>query len=88
MNDIVVGLTLRANGKGRAARPGHADLRDSSELLAVYPNGVRMGKIAAANSLGVMGTAAGASASLGGKLLALKIQSALAQIKRWRRKHY
>jgi len=35
-----------------------------------------------------MGTAAGASASLGGKLLALKIQSALAQIKRWRRKHY
>ncbi len=76
---------LRANGKERAAGPGHADLRDSAELMAVSPSGVRRDKIGAIGEQGVMGDPGGATAQLGQIFLALKVQAALAQIKRWRK---
>ena len=41
-----------------AAKGGHADLRDTSELLAVFPRGVRSGMI------GKVGTNGGATGSI------------------------
>ncbi|MDA1101512.1 MAG: creatininase family protein [Proteobacteria bacterium] len=82
---------LRRHGDTRhtgAANGGHADLRDTSELLAAFPQGVRMGMIGKAgvrgSATGVIGDATGASPKLGQKLLELKIAAALAQIRRWR----
>ena len=67
-----------------AAKGGHADLRDTSELLAVFPRGVRSGMIgkvgANGGATGSIGDATGASANLGQKLLELKIAAALVQI--------
>jgi creatinine amidohydrolase/Fe(II)-dependent formamide hydrolase-like protein len=80
---------LRANGREAAAGPGHADLRDSAELMAVYPGGVRRSKIGnkgePGDEQGVMGDPSGATAPLGQIFLRLKIQAALGQIKRWRK---
>ena len=71
-----------------AAKGGHADLRDTSELMATFPQGVRSGMIGKVGTnggaTGATGDATGASASLGQKLLELKITAALAQIRRWR----
>lgn len=76
---------LRRNGLEAAAEAGHADLRDTSELMAVHPNGVRGAKIDKASpGTGVYGNPRGASAVLGEKLLQLKIGAALAQVRRWR----
>lgn len=75
---------LRAHGKAKAAKGGHAGLRDTSELMAVYPGGVRDGQIGAAGTNGVMGDPNGASPAMGKSLLELKIKAALTQIKRWR----
>ena len=62
---------MRQNGLSTAAIPGHGDLRDTSELMAVYPNGVR-------------GQPHGASATLGRIFLDLQITAALSQVRRWR----
>jgi creatinine amidohydrolase/Fe(II)-dependent formamide hydrolase-like protein len=76
---------LRQNGLAAAAEGGHADLRDTSELMAVHPDGVRGAMIPRASpGTGVRGNPRGASALLGEKLLQLKIDAALAQIRRWR----
>ena len=79
---------LRQHGKAAAAKGGHADLRDTSELMAVYPQGVRDGMIGASGArgeaMGVVGDARGAAADMGRTLLELKITAALAQIRRWR----
>ena len=82
---------LRQKGKDQAAKGGHADLRDTSELMAAFPNGVRDGMIGETGlkggATGVTGDATGASPQLGNKLLELKVAAALAQIRRWRRRH-
>jgi creatinine amidohydrolase/Fe(II)-dependent formamide hydrolase-like protein len=79
---------LRRHGQAKAAKGGHADLRDTSELMAVYPGGVREGMIGKlgpdGGATGVTGDATGASPQLGQKMLELKIAAALAQIRRWR----
>ena len=79
---------LRRHGKGDAAKGGHADLRDTSELLAAFPQGVRADQIGRAGgsggATGVIGDATGASPKLGQKMLQLKIAAALAQVRRWR----
>ena len=62
---------MRKNGLGAAAIPDHGDLRDTSELMAVHPKGVR-------------GQHNGASPTLGHIFLDLKIAAALAQIRQWR----
>ncbi|MBL6953907.1 MAG: creatininase family protein [Alphaproteobacteria bacterium] len=79
---------LRRHGKGEAAKGGHADMRDTSELLAAFPQGVRPDMIGKAGvnggATGVMGDATGASAKLGQTMLELKLTAALAQVRRWR----
>jgi creatinine amidohydrolase/Fe(II)-dependent formamide hydrolase-like protein len=63
---------------------GHANILDTSELLFVWPQGVRKDKIAPgggyANS-GVSGDPTKASAELGRALLQIKIDNAIAQIR-------
>ncbi len=79
---------LRQYSRTNAARGGHGDLRDTSELLAVFPRGVRTGMIGTegvnGGATGTLGDATGASPGLGRKLLELKITAALAQVRRWR----
>ena len=79
---------LRRNGLAAAAKSGHADLRDTSELLAAHAKGVRNDMIAKAGSdRGVTGNPKGASPVLGDRLLQLKFAAALAQVRRWRAGH-
>ncbi|MBT4488404.1 MAG: creatininase family protein [Rhodospirillaceae bacterium] len=75
---------MRAQGKATAAKSGHGDWRDTSELWAAHARGVRADKIGAANLAGVSGDSNGSSAALGEKMLALKIAAALRQIRHWR----
>ncbi len=75
---------MRAQGRADAAKSGHADWRDTSELMATHPEGVRRNKIGAPDTAGVTGDPTGSSSGLGKKMLELKIAAALRQIKRWR----
>ena len=66
----------------------HAGIRDSSELLAVFPDGVRRDRMRPSNTpgmeeSGVIGDPTRASAERGRKLLQLKIDAALRQIRRF-----
>ena len=67
----------------------HAGIRDTSELLAVYPEGVRRDMIRPRGGLyledgGFSGNPGRASARLGRALLNLKIHAALSQIRAMR----
>ena len=64
----------------------HAGIRDTSELLAVYPDGIRSDMVAPGGGLylratGVKGDPTRASAERGEQLLALKIEAGLRQIR-------
>lgn len=75
---------LEAQGFTRAEVGNHAGMRDTSELMAVYPGGVRQHFIAppTGRSPGSDGAPGLATAEIGETMLALKIEAALAQIAR------
>lgn len=65
---------------------GHAALADTSELMAIYPQGIRPEKVAAnvaseESLTGAKGSSKQASAELGKHLLELKIAAAVRQIR-------
>ena len=70
---------LKSEGETDAAIGTHAAIRDTSELMAVFPDGVRPGK-AVADKDGVIGDAGRASAERGAKLIDLKVAAALKDI--------
>lgn len=70
---------LKSQGESEAAIGTHAAIRDSSELMAVFPEGIRPGK-AAADKDGVVGDPTRASAERGAKLLQLKVDTAVDEI--------
>lgn len=72
--------SLKAEGETDAAIGQHASIRDTSELMAVLPEGVRTDKFAA-DADGVSGDPRRASAERGQKLLELKVDAALRDIK-------
>jgi creatinine amidohydrolase len=78
---------LRDQGESDAAIGSHAGIRDTSELMAVFPDGVRSERLARNGGLfyaeptGVVGDPTRASAERGEKLLQLKIDAALKQIR-------
>ena len=77
---------LREQGETDADIGNHAGIRDTSELLAVHPGGVRTDRMAASGTLGylktgVHGDPTRASAERGERLLRLKIDAAVAQLK-------
>jgi creatinine amidohydrolase len=71
---------LKAEGETDAAIGTHAAIRDTSELMAVFPDGVHLEK-ALADKDGVAGDPTRATALRGVKLLDLKILAALDDIK-------
>jgi len=78
---------LLAQGETRESIGTHAGIRDTSELMVVDPEGVRMDRLAPQGGnytepTGVAGDPTRASADRGRKLLRLKIEAALAQIRR------
>jgi len=64
----------------------HAGIRDTSEILAISPESVRITKrnILKVDDLGYSGAPKKASAKIGRKMLAMKINAAVAQIKAMR----
>ena len=78
---------LRAQGETDRTIGSHAGIRDTSELMAVNPGGVRMDRLADSRALyrestGADGDPARASAERGATLLQLKVEAALRQIRR------
>ncbi len=70
---------LKAEGETDATIGQHAGIRDTSELMAVAPSGVRLDR-RAADKDGVSGDPARASPERGEKLLALKVDAAVKEI--------
>ncbi len=70
---------LKAHGESEAAIGVHATIQDTSELLAVYPDGVRMGK-RVADKDGVKGDPSKATAEIGRAMLDLKVEAAVKEI--------
>jgi creatinine amidohydrolase/Fe(II)-dependent formamide hydrolase-like protein len=80
---------LRSQGESAQSIGTHAGIRDTSELLAVRPAGVRMERARSSErpemrGAGVAGDPARASAERGKKLLELKVRAATRQIRAWR----
>lgn len=78
---------LLERGETRQSIGTHAGIRDTSELMAVFPEGVRMDRLAPdggkfTEPTGVAGDPTRASAERGQVLLRLKVEAALAQIRR------
>lgn len=79
---------LKAQGYSAAEVDAHAAIRDTSELMAIHPEGVRADRIAPGGgsfpeSTGVEGgDPSRATAEIGQKLLAMKIDAAVQQIRR------
>lgn len=77
---------LKSEGHGKDEYGVHASLPDTSELLAVNARGVRTKLMirnggATTEETGVNGDPSGASGALGMKLLELKVDAAVKQIK-------
>jgi creatinine amidohydrolase/Fe(II)-dependent formamide hydrolase-like protein len=76
---------LRSQGETPASIGLHAGITDTSELMAVHPQGVDLGRFAGApftlESNGVSGDPMRASAERGRALIAIKVQAAVRQIK-------
>lgn len=78
---------LKARGETATAIGSHAGIRDTSELLAVFPEGVRNDRLALhggryhLEATGVHGDPRRASADYGREMLRLKIEAALAQLR-------
>ncbi len=74
---------LRAQGETDAAIGEHATIADTSELMAVYPEGVdlsRLGRDWPGPGSGVVGDPARSTIARGDALMALKVKAAVAQI--------
>lgn len=71
---------LKREGETEATIGSHAGIRDTSELLAVFPEGVRTEK-AVADGAGISGDPTRASAERGRKLLDLKVEAAVNEIR-------
>jgi creatinine amidohydrolase/Fe(II)-dependent formamide hydrolase-like protein len=77
---------LRARGENNETIGGHAGIRDTSELLTIYPGGIRPDRVrphtapGMANS-GINGDPTRASAERGRVMLQLKVDAALRQIR-------
>lgn len=78
---------LREQGESDAAIGSHAGIRDSSELMAVFPEGVRHDRMAHNGGLfvneatGVIGDPRRASAERGDVMIRLKVEAAVRQIR-------
>ncbi len=77
---------LEAQGESEADIGRHAGIRDSSELMAVYPGGIRFDRLQrnggrASEATGVNGDPSHASAARGEALLKLKVDAAVKQIR-------
>lgn len=77
---------LGARGETAAAIGGHAGIRDTSELLAIHPDGIRTGRMHPHTAPGMAGSGVNgdptrASAKRGRALLQLKIDAAVRQIR-------
>lgn len=78
---------LHARGLAPAQIGGHAGVRDTSELMAIRPQAVRRGRIAAGGEFdetGVDGDPRLARAAWGEALLRLKVEAAVAQVRRFK----
>ena len=75
---------LETQGFSRAEIGGHAGIRDTSELMAVYPDGVRQRFIDAPEGMspGSDGAPGFATTEIGEAMITLKIEAALAEIAR------
>jgi creatinine amidohydrolase len=72
---------LRGQGETDAAIGEHATIADTSELMAVHPDGVDLSRLAIYPSgFGVIGDPSRSSIARGDALMALKIKAAVAQI--------
>jgi creatinine amidohydrolase len=71
---------LVSQGVSRAAFGGHADVEDTSALMALDPAGVHLEAVHA-NADGAHGDASDATAARGEHLIALKVAAAVAEIK-------
>lgn len=79
---------LMAQGETREAIGSHAGITDTSQLLAVFPEGVRKDKMAPGkrgDGSGVTGDPTRASVAYGKKGIELKIEAALRQFEQLRR---
>ena len=76
---------LLGQGESRAAIGEHASIIDTSELMAVHPEGVDLararGQLLSLQPTGVRGDPATASAERGRQLLAIRIRAAVEQIR-------
>lgn len=77
---------LRAQGVPQAALGAHAGLADTSELMAVHPQGVDLARLegrrgAALERLGASGDPALASAERGRAILPIRVQAAVEEIR-------
>lgn len=78
---------LRAQGESDAAIGSHAGIRDTSELMAVYPKGVHRDRMAidggrlATEPTGVRGDPTRATGKRGETMIRLKVEAALRQIR-------
>lgn len=80
---------LKNAGYTEAQIGGHAGIRDTSEMLAAYPKGVRKDKIKDSgfeDRSGANGAATKASVVYGHKMLELKIRAAIKQVETLERK--
>jgi creatinine amidohydrolase len=76
---------LQGQGEKREDIGTHAGIVDTSQLMAVSPNGIRSDKLAASgdrNVTGATGNPARASVAYGKKGLEMKIEAAVAQIRK------
>jgi creatinine amidohydrolase len=83
-DDAQIALLLK-QGESRAAIGQHASIIDTSELMAVNPRGVDLGRLAglrlSRQSTGIVGDPARASAERGNELLEMRIRAAVQQIR-------
>ncbi|MEO1025118.1 MAG: creatininase family protein [Pseudomonadota bacterium] len=76
---------LETQGFSRVAIGGHAGIRDTSELMAVHPDGVRQHFVEAPEGIapGSDGAPGLATADIGEVMITLKVEAALAEIDRY-----
>ena len=76
---------LEKQGESRASIGQHASIIDTSELMAVHPEGVDLGRLntlgLSLQSNGIVGDPRNASAERGKELLAIRIAAAIQQIR-------
>ena len=74
---------LEGQGESRFAIGDHASIIDTSELMAVHPEGVDLGKLSGftLQSNGIVGDPRNASPERGKMLLSLRIAAAIQQIR-------